>query len=224
MTSFVGHSPPPHPSGPDHPSMSTPLAVCERAARTFGSGRRATVAVHDASCTIRAGDRIALVGPSGSGKSTLLHLLGGLDIPTSGTVRWPALDHEGAPHGSEVATVFQAASLVPSLTVLENVGLPLLLAGKTAAEANDAATAALAQLAIGELAQALPEELSGGRHSGPPSRAQSRAAHACCLPTSRRASWTIGPPPSSSTFSSRPLTRCRLRWWWRPMTTPSPSG
>ncbi len=163
MTSFVGHSPPPHPSGPDHPSMSTPLAVCERAARTFGSGRRATVAVHDASCTIRAGDRIALVGPSGSGKSTLLHLLGGLDIPTSGTVRWPALDHEGAPHGSEVATVFQAASLVPSLTVLENVGLPLLLAGKTAAEANDAATAALAQLAIGELAQALPEELSGGQ-------------------------------------------------------------
>ncbi len=163
MTSFVDHALSPQPSEPDLPSTATPLAVCQRAARTFGSGRRATVAVHDATCTIRAGDRIALVGPSGSGKSTLLHLLGGLDIPTSGTVRWPAFDHDGTPHVTEVATVFQGGSLVPSLTVVENVGLPLLLAGRAEEEAHAAATTALSLLAIGELAQALPEELSGGQ-------------------------------------------------------------
>jgi ABC-type lipoprotein export system ATPase subunit len=60
------------------------LARCDGVARTFGSGRTATVALQATDCMVRAGDRIALVGPSGSGKSTLIHLLAGLDTPTLG--------------------------------------------------------------------------------------------------------------------------------------------
>ncbi len=140
-----------------------PLVVCDAAGRTFGSGRRAVVAVHDATCHITVGDRIALVGPSGSGKSTLLHLMAGLDVPTTGSVRWPGLPHTGTPTVTDVATVFQGGSLVASLSVLENVSLPLLLAGRPPAAATGAAHEALAMLAIDELAPALPEELSGGQ-------------------------------------------------------------
>ncbi len=159
------HHEPAHLTANGHREEPTeaPLVVCEGAGRSFGSGRRAVVAVHDASCHIEAGARIALVGPSGSGKSTLLHLVAGLDSPTTGTVTWPGLGHPGRPTVTDVATVFQSGSLVPSLTVLENVALPLLLADRAISDARGAADAALCMLRIDDLAQALPEELSGGQ-------------------------------------------------------------
>ena len=80
-------------------------------------------------CEIRGGAPIAVTGPSGSGKSTLLHLLAGLDEPTVGTVTWPALGDRSTLRPGPVAVVFQGPSLVPALDVLENVALPLLLAG-----------------------------------------------------------------------------------------------
>ena len=67
-----------------------PLVVLHDAARTFGVGVRAVVAVHGATCAVNAGDLIALTGPSGSGKTTLAHLIAGLDAPTSGSIEWPA--------------------------------------------------------------------------------------------------------------------------------------
>ncbi|WP_435888543.1 ATP-binding cassette domain-containing protein [Streptomyces niveus] len=73
-------------------SRGTPaetLVDCQDAARTYGSGPAAVVAVHGATCRVRAGDRIAVTGPSGSGKSTLLHLLAALEAPTTGTVSMP---------------------------------------------------------------------------------------------------------------------------------------
>jgi ABC-type lipoprotein export system ATPase subunit len=135
-----------------------PLVRCTGAARTFGTGETATVALQPTDCEIHAGDRIALVGPSGSGKSTLVHLLAGLDAPTAGRVEWPALEFL---RPGPISVVFQGLSLLPPLTVLENVALPLVLAG--APDANARAEAALARLALGELAAKLPEEISGGQ-------------------------------------------------------------
>lgn len=139
------------------------LVRCTDLARTFGTGQAATVAVHQVSCEVLPGSRIALSGPSGSGKSTLLHLIAGLDDPSSGTIAWPALG--GRPLGKPgvVGLVFQGASLLPALDVAENVSLPLLLAGVPGAEARQRADAALKRLRIDDLAVKLPEELSGGQ-------------------------------------------------------------
>jgi ABC-type lipoprotein export system ATPase subunit len=136
---------------------------CDVAARTFGAGISAVVAVHGVTCEIRRGQHVAITGPSGSGKSTLLHLLAGLDEPTAGSVSWPALGDRGALRPGPVAVVFQGPSLLPPLDVLENVALPLLLAGAAESEAIAAAERALERLDLATLAAKLPEELSGGQ-------------------------------------------------------------
>ncbi|MEU8488879.1 ATP-binding cassette domain-containing protein [Streptomyces sp. NPDC048641] len=134
------------------------MVACEDAALTFGRGAGAVVAVHGASLHVRAGDRLAVVGPSGSGKSSLLHLLAGLEQPTSGTVVWPAL---AGPR--DIGLVFQGDSLIPALDVAENTALPLVLAGEPDARAREAAVAALALVHAADLADRLPEEISGGQ-------------------------------------------------------------
>ncbi|MEU8269575.1 ATP-binding cassette domain-containing protein [Sphaerisporangium sp. NPDC049002] len=136
------------------------VATCEDVARAYGRGHRAVVAVHGISCTLGAGDQVALTGPSGSGKTTLLHLLAGLDLPTTGTITWPGLG--GEPRG-QVGVVFQGPSLLPPLDAAENVSLPLLIAGHPAEDARTRAMAALDAVGIGDLATKLPQELSGGQ-------------------------------------------------------------
>ncbi|MEV0491953.1 ABC transporter ATP-binding protein [Streptomyces atratus] len=150
------------------PTSAKPLVVCVDAARTYGSGPNAVVAVHGANCVVPAGARIAVVGSSGSGKSTLLHLMAGLDRPTAGTVGHPGLTT--APEGAadilqarDIGVVFQGPSLLPPLTALENISLPLLIDGLTADEAADRASAALAELELGTLAAKLPDEMSAGQ-------------------------------------------------------------
>ncbi|MEA2272071.1 MAG: putative transport system ATP-binding protein [Solirubrobacteraceae bacterium] len=140
-----------------------PLVRCIDAARTYGSGRTATVALEAATCEVPRGARVALVGPSGSGKSTLLHLMAGLDEPTVGRVEWPAIGDRGALRPGPVAVIFQGPSLLPPLTLVENVALPLILEGTREAKARELAAAALERLGLGELANKLPEEVSGGQ-------------------------------------------------------------
>ncbi|MET7683613.1 ATP-binding cassette domain-containing protein [Streptomyces sp. NPDC005423] len=137
------------------------LVRCQDAARTYGSGPAAVVAVHGATCQVRAGDRIAITGPSGSGKSTLLHLMAALEQPTAGEVTWPGLT--GGAVAGQVGVVFQGPSLIPALDVAENAALPLVLAGVPEERARRRALESLALVAAGDLADKLPEELSGGQ-------------------------------------------------------------
>jgi predicted ABC-type transport system involved in lysophospholipase L1 biosynthesis ATPase subunit len=122
------------------------------------------VALHGATCQVFPGDQVALVGPSGSGKSTLLHLLAGLDRPTVGSLSWPGLGAPPAhlPAGT-IGLVFQGPSLLPDLDVVENVALPLLLAGESEADAMTEAAGMLRRLGLADLAGQLPEDLSGGQ-------------------------------------------------------------
>ena len=123
--------------------------------------------VDDVSFAVERGQSVAVVGPSGSGKSTLLALLAGLDTPTRGSVllngtELTALDEDGraAARARHVGFVFQAFHLVPSLTALENVMLPLELAGT--ADAAPIARRALAEMGLGPRLGHSPRQLSGG--------------------------------------------------------------
>jgi ABC-type lipoprotein export system ATPase subunit len=138
-----------------------PLVRCVKAGRTYGT--LAWPALQPVTCDVNLGDRIAIMGPSGSGKSTLLHLMAGLDVPTSGVVTWPGIGDRAALRPGPIGMIFQGASLLPPLSVLENVALPLLLADRPEGEAMAAAHHSLGLLGLDELADKLPEELSGGQ-------------------------------------------------------------
>jgi ABC-type lipoprotein export system ATPase subunit len=140
-----------------------PLLRCARAARTYGRGEAATVALQPSDCEIFPAQRVALLGPSGSGKSTLLHLMAGLDRPTVGEVSWPAIGARDQLRPTRVAVIFQGPSLVPPLSVLENTALPLVIGGMTDHAAREIAHQALDRLDLVELVDKLPEEISGGQ-------------------------------------------------------------
>jgi putative ABC transport system ATP-binding protein len=116
---------------------------------------------------VARGESVAVVGPSGSGKSTLLGLIAGLDAPSEGTVALggvdlAALDEDGRARlrGERVGFVFQSFHLIPTLTALENVMVPLELAGR--ADAESAARALLARVGLGRRGAHYPAQLSGG--------------------------------------------------------------
>jgi ABC-type lipoprotein export system ATPase subunit len=132
------------------------------AARSFKRGGKIVEALAPATCRVRAGDRVALMGPSGSGKSTFLHLMAGLDHPSAGEIRWPMLGEPDTLRPGKVAIVFQSPSLMPPLSVLENVELPLVL-GCTCGDTRATAMEALDRVGLADLAEKLPEELSGGQ-------------------------------------------------------------
>jgi ABC-type lipoprotein export system ATPase subunit len=139
------------------------LVSCRGVSRTYGIGAAATLALRPTDCEVPYGARISMTGPSGSGKTTLLHILAGLDDPSSGEVTWPAIGSRSELRPGPLAMVFQGPSLLPPLSVLENVALPRQLAGVSATEALLEAQVALERLGLAELADKLPEEISGGQ-------------------------------------------------------------
>lgn len=112
---------------------------------------------------IESGARVALTGRSGSGKTTLLLALAGLLNPTEGRVRWPGLDVDPRVRRGQIGLVFQAPSLMPELTAMENVTLPLRLRGTGVAQARAAALTALDTVGVADAGDALPAQLSGGQ-------------------------------------------------------------
>ncbi len=130
--------------------------------RSFRQGDAEIFALLPATFEISSGERIAIVGPSGSGKSTLLHLIADLDLPTQGKIDWPALGARGTLRPAQIGIVFQAPSLIPTLTALENVELPLRLMGSVA-NPSELARHALAKMQLDAVADKLPGELSGGQ-------------------------------------------------------------
>jgi len=137
--------------------------------RTFQVGEEAVHALADVDLTVAAGEHLAIIGPSGSGKSTLLNLLGLLDRPTTGTYRLDGDDVSALADAERtrlrreaIGFVFQFFHLVPRLTAVDNVALPMVFAGVPRAERRARAAAALEQVGLAGRAAHRPDQLSGG--------------------------------------------------------------
>lgn len=139
--------------------MNDILVRAKGLTRVFGT----VTAISEASFEINSRDQIALVGPSGSGKSSLLHLIAAIDRPTEGVIEWPGLGGPENLRPGRVAIAFQGPSLLPPLTVAENIALPVLLAGGTQSAATAAADVLIERLGLTDITAKLPEEISGGQ-------------------------------------------------------------
>ena len=143
------------------------MLVARELTKSFPSGDRTITVLRDVSFTIADGEFVAIVGPSGSGKTTLLGLLAGLDTPSAGSVLiddvdLAALDEDARARlrGEKVGFVFQSFQLIPTLTALENVRVPLDLRGDDTALAR--ATDLLSRVGLGSRTHHYPVRLSGG--------------------------------------------------------------
>ena len=144
------------------------ILTIEHLTRVYGTGPTAVTALDDVSFTVDAGEFVAIVGSSGSGKSTLMHLMGGVDRPTSGTVRlqgqdiFARSDEELAVfRRREVGLIYQFYNLIPVLDVVENMTLPVLMDGRAVNE--DRLTSLIQTLGLTGREHHLPNQLSGGQ-------------------------------------------------------------
>ena len=143
--------------------MDKILLSLDDVSRYYADGRLDRPALRHISCNVLAGACIAISGPSGSGKSTLLHIMAGLDKPTNGLITWPALGQQIDLRPDQICLIPQTPSLLPTLTVLENVELCWLFSKGDEAEARASALRALEKLGLLSIVDRLPEELSGGQ-------------------------------------------------------------
>jgi len=149
---------------------TTPILRLAEVSRVHGTDTTAVRALAGVSMQVNAGELVAVMGPSGSGKSTLLNLAGGLDAPTSGQVFIEG-ESIGTLKGDALARlrrrrvgfIFQDFNLIPSLTAIENVALPLELDGQRVRPARRHAMAALDLVGVSELADRYPDKMSGGQ-------------------------------------------------------------
>jgi putative ABC transport system ATP-binding protein len=145
------------------------LLVAQDLRKTYGAGLAPVEALRSVDLTLEAGEFVALMGPSGCGKSTLLHLCGGMDRPTAGKVLLEGVRLDQLEDASltkvrreRIGFVFQLFNLLPTLTVAENIALPLLLAGRPVGEATMKARALADRVQLSQRLDAFPQQLSGG--------------------------------------------------------------
>jgi len=143
------------------------MLVASNLQKEYPSGAGTLAVLKQVSFTIPQGSFVAIVGPSGSGKTTLLGLLAGLDVPSSGTVALDGVelnrlteDQRAVLRGAKVGFIFQTFQLIPTLTALENVTVPLELRGDSGAE--ERAASLLRHVGLGDRMDHFPSQLSGG--------------------------------------------------------------
>ncbi|HUS98835.1 MAG TPA: ABC transporter ATP-binding protein [Candidatus Thermoplasmatota archaeon] len=138
--------------------------------KTYKTGKTDFKALNNVTVKIRKSDFVAIMGPSGSGKSTLMNIIGCLDRPTSGTV---IIDGENIStvgdnqlaeiRGKKIGFIFQKFNLIPSMSALKNIALPMVFLGGTKADRNQRSSELLAKVGLTNWATHLPSELSGGQ-------------------------------------------------------------
>ncbi len=147
----------------------TAVIETENLTKTYVSGRVETPALRGVTMRVEKGEFLSIVGPSGSGKSTLLNLLGALDKPTSGTVRIDGIDISRLDdnrlaelRNRKIGFIFQSFNLIPRISALRNVEMPLLVTNLPKAEIRSRAMEKLEAVNLAEKADRKPTELSGG--------------------------------------------------------------
>ena len=169
--------------------MNNPQYIidCEQISKSYDDGDLQVSVLENLNFRVEHGQSVSIVGASGSGKSTLLHLLGGLDKPTSGTVRLMGEDLSqlsqkaiGKLRNRYLGFVYQFHHLLPDFTALENVMMPLLIARKSRAEAEEKALAMLDKVGLKQRVLHRPGELSGGERQRA-AIARSLVTHPACL-------------------------------------------
>jgi lipoprotein-releasing system ATP-binding protein len=149
---------------------SPPLLTLNNISRQFRSPNGQIIsALQNVSFTVEPNQTISITGESGSGKSTLLYLIGGLDLPSSGSILWKekyisglSIDQLAILRQNFMGFIFQNPNLIPELTVLENILLPIRIANKNLQHYHPKAVDLLRQLHIQKQAEQIPEKLSGG--------------------------------------------------------------
>ena len=151
-------------------TSTTPLVEIRELTKVYIRGKQRVEVLHGINLDIPDGDFVALMGPSGSGKTTLLNLIGGLDSPSSGLLKVQnqriddfGSDELAAWRANTVGFIFQSYNLMPVLTALKNVELPLLLTDMSGSERSRRAAVALELVGLSDRSKHKPNELSGGQ-------------------------------------------------------------